>query len=196
MALKVVPRGDERCDIHNGRKPATYICEGCVEELGVESGRPGSVRQGRIRRARRAFRGGPTPVRRRILRWARSRPRRAVIAAAVGLLIGTILLIVVLGSGGGSGETASGPPTATEVADTLGLSPDPGGTGWITVDGSCNVLSIDVVSGTQAGKGAVNSAFEATNGSSTIRAVVLQYDDSVSQASCVDRISTGLHDHY
>jgi hypothetical protein len=119
-----------------------------------------------------------------------------VIAAAVGLLIGTILLIVVLGSGGGSGKTASGPPTATEVADTLGLSPDPGGTGWITVDGSCNVLSIDIVSRTQSGKGTVNSAFEATNASSTIRAVVLQYDDSVSQASCVDRISTGLHDHY
>jgi hypothetical protein len=196
MALKVVPRGDERCDIHNGRKPATYICEGCVEELGVEPGRPGTARQARIRRARRAFRGGPTPVRRRILRWARSLSRRAVIAAAIGLLIGTFLLIVILGSGGGSGETASGPPTATEVADMLGLSPDPSGTGWITVDGACNVLSIDIVSGNKTGTEAVNSTLEATNESTTIRAAVLQYDDSVSQAACVNRISTGLHDHY
>jgi hypothetical protein len=196
MALKVVPRGDERCDVHNGRKPATYICESCVEELGVESGRPRTVRRGRIRRARRVFRGGPTPIRRRILPWARSLPRRAVIAAAIGLLVGTVLLIVVLGSGGGNGDTASGPPTPTEVADTLGLSPDPGGAGWITLDGACNVLSIDIVSGTQARTGSVNSAFEATNESSTIRAAVLQYDDSVSQAACVDRISTALRDHY
>ena len=196
MALKVVPRGDERCDIHNGRKPATYICKGCVEELGVESGRPGTVRRGRIRRAVAPSVAAATPVRQRILRWAGSLSRRAVIAAAIGLLIATVLLIVVLGSGGGSGKTTSGPPTAEEVAGTLGLSPDPGGTGWITLDGACNVLSIDIVSGTKAATGTVNSALEATNESSTIRAVVLQYDDSVSQVGCVDRISTGLRDHY
>ena len=196
MALKVVPRGDERCDIHNGRRPATYICKSCIEGLEVESGRPGTVRRGRIRRARRALRGGPTSVGRSILRWVRSLPRRTLIAAGVGLLIGAVLLIVVLGSGGGSGKTASGPPTATEVADTIGLSPDPAGTGWITVDGACNVLSIDVGSGTKANTATANSAFEATNQSSTIRAVVLQYDDSVSQASCVDRIRTALDAHY
>src|SRR5262245_8024599 len=191
MALKVVPGGDERCDIHNGRKPAAFICEDCLKEFGVEAGRTGAVRGNPIRRAGRAVRN---PIRAAKRARRRSSPRRTVlVAAGLGLLIAAVVVVVALASGGGGGGNQTGPPTQAEVVDALGLSPDPSGTGWITLDGSCSVLSIQI--GTPPPTQTVDPATVATNGDGTVRAVV-QNAFSQSQTACGDRISAELRDHF
>ena len=191
MALKVVPAGDKRCDIHNGRNPPSYICQDCLKEFGVEPGRAGTVRRPPIRRARRALRH---PVREARRARRRSSPRRVVlIVAGLALLIAAVVLVVVLTSGGGGGGTTTGPPTEAEVVSGLGLSPDPSGTGWITLDGSCAVLSIQI--GPPPTNQTVNPATVAANEDGTVRAVV-ENAFSQSQTACVDRISAGLRDHF
>src|SRR5262249_62151060 len=71
VALKVVPAGDERCDIHNGRTPASYICKDCVRELGVETGPAPAARGKPIRRLRSKLRntGRRAPRRLRAPGW-------------------------------------------------------------------------------------------------------------------------------
>jgi hypothetical protein len=194
MALKVVPAGDERCDIHNGRKPPAYICKDCLKELGVEAGPTVAVRSGQVRRLQRILRGGPFRAARRAMRRSGlGRRPRLLAGAGVVLLIAVIALIVVLSSGGGGGGTPSGPPSQDEVVQALGLSPDPNGNGWITLDGSCTVLSIQT--GVPPPTTSANPATTATNEARTVRAVV-QNAFSQSQAACVDRISAELRDHF
>src|SRR5512139_841761 len=89
MALKVVPAGDERCDVHNRREPQKYVCETCLKEFGIESAPPASTRRARVRRVLR--------------RW-RSRVDRKVLIGGVGLLIAGVIMVVVLAAGGGGGK--------------------------------------------------------------------------------------------
>lgn len=191
MALKVVPASDERCDIHNGRKPPEYICKDCLKEFGIEPGGTGADRPASIRRARRTLRH---PIRQAMRVRRRSSPRRIVlIAAGLGLLIATTVVVVTLASPGGGGGSKSGTFTEADVVEALGLSPDPSGTGWITLDGSCTVLSIQI--GMPTAIPTVDPAIEATNGDGTVRAVVLNAF-SESQTACIDRISAALRDHF
>src|SRR5512144_2187060 len=90
MALKVVPAGDERCDVHNRREPQKYICETCLEEFGIESAPPAPTRRTRVRRA--------------IRRWRSSADRRVLIGGGVGLLIAGVIVVVVLAAGGSAGK--------------------------------------------------------------------------------------------
>lgn len=161
MALKVVPAGDERCDVHNGRRPPKYICKDCMKELGVGSSR-----------------------------W-RGR-RKTLIGAGILLVIALIALGVVLLTSGGGSQTETGPPTEAEVVDALDLSPNPSGQGWITLDGDCAVLSIQI--GKPPGQ-PVDPAVEASNEDATVRATV-EESFSQSQVACVDRISAGLREHF
>ena len=36
MPLKVVPAGDERCDVHNERARQKYVCETCLKKFGID----------------------------------------------------------------------------------------------------------------------------------------------------------------
>jgi hypothetical protein len=103
-----------------------------------------------------------------------------------------IAAVVVLSSGGGS-DTDSGPPTEAEVVQALELSPDPSGTGWITLDGACSVLSIQI--GSAPGTQTVSSGTVAKNETGTVRAVVVE-SFSQGQAACVDRISGELRANF
>jgi hypothetical protein len=88
MPLKVVPAGDERCDIHNQRSSPQYICESCVQKFGIE---PSRVRVSKPPLRRRA---------KRTLRRLRARlDWRHVVAALAALLI-IATLVTVLTSGG------------------------------------------------------------------------------------------------
>src|SRR5512139_2568626 len=89
MALKVVPAGDERCDVHNRREPQKYICETCLKEFGIESAPPAATRRARVRRAIRRSR-----VDRRVL----------IGGGVVGLLIAGVVVVIVLAAGGSAGK--------------------------------------------------------------------------------------------
>ena len=195
MALKVVPAGDERCDIHNGRRPAAYICKDCLKELGVEAGATATVRRGPLRRARRTLRRPTRPARRAARRLGPRTRRRILIGAGIMLATAAVVLIVVLVTQGGGGGGGNGLPSEAEVVDGLDLSPDPSGTGWITLDGACAVLSISIGPTPQPAPQTTSSTGEATNEDGTVRAVV-QNAFSQSQAACVDRINAALRDHF
>jgi hypothetical protein len=197
MALKVIPAGDERCDIHNKRKPPTYICKDCLEELGGEeeavTDHGSAVRRerrtlhrGRLRHAWRALGRSESPGRRRIL-----------IGAGMLLVIVAIVVGVVLAGSGDGGGGQSGLPTEEDVVNALDLSPDPSGTGWITLDGSCAILSIEIGKPAQSAAQTqpANTGIEASNEDGTVRAVV-QNAFSQSQTACVDRINAALRDHF
>jgi hypothetical protein len=195
MRLKVVPPGDERCDIHNNRTPASYICEDCMRELGVESRSGQAIRRRPIRRLRSSLRR----TRRRARRRLRSPGRREVVIAAalIAAIAVTILVVTNLTAGGGGGG-GSGPPTQEDVVNALGLSPDPSGTGWITLDGACAVLSIQVGArphATTTTTATTGTGGEASNADGTVRATV-QNAFSQSQTACVDRISAALRAHF
>jgi hypothetical protein len=179
MALKVVPADDERCDIHNARKPAKHICESCLKELGLEAR---VMRRRPVRQARRALRrsgwGGHPKV---------------LIGAGAGLLIAAIVVMIILAGRGGGGETETGPPTEAEVVEALELSPDPSGVGWITLDGECVVVAIQIdnAPATQTAR----PPSEAMNEDGTVRAIVLE-GFSFSQTECVDRVSDALRENF
>jgi hypothetical protein len=183
MALKVVPAGDERCDIHNRRSPQNYICESCLKELGVESAAPVTPRRRPLRvRARRSVR-----------RWRARTDRRVLYALGVGLPVLILVIVLIAGSGGGG----SSGPTEAEVVKTLGLVADPnGGTGWITPDGACAVDSIDLGPNVQAGPIGTNLLVEVSNSKGTVGAVVRQNDFSQSESACVARIGAALKAHF
>jgi len=194
MALKVVPAGDERCDIHNNRQPPAYICKDCLNEYGIEPGRTVTVRRGQ-RRFRRVMRRPFRPVR-RVLRGLGARGRRGIlIGAGVALVAGAIAVTVVLANQGGGGGSQKGLPTEGDVVNALDLSPDPSGNGWITLDGACAVLSIEIGKAAQSPQPGVNPASEATNPDGTVRAVV-QNAFSQNQAACVARVRSGLRNHF
>jgi hypothetical protein len=90
MALKVVPAGDERCDVHNRRKPQKYICETCLSEFGIESVSPAATRRARARRALRSWRSGIH--------------RKVLIGVWAAVLIAGVILVVVLVVGGDDHE--------------------------------------------------------------------------------------------
>jgi hypothetical protein len=86
MALKVVPAGDERCDVHNRREPQKYVCETCLGEFGIESVSPAATRRARARRALRSWRSGID--------------RKVLIGVGVAVLIAGVILVVALVDGG------------------------------------------------------------------------------------------------
>src|SRR4029450_390986 len=88
MALKVVPAGDERCDVHNRREPQKYICETCLGEFGIEP--PAATRRARARRALRSWRSGID--------------RKVLIGVGAVLLIAGVILVIVVVAGGGGGQ--------------------------------------------------------------------------------------------
>ena len=85
MALKVVPAGDERCDVHNRREPQEYICEACLGEFGIDAS-PAATRRARARRALRSWRSGID--------------RKVRIGVGVAVLIAAVILVIVLVAGG------------------------------------------------------------------------------------------------
>src|SRR5215207_62375 len=86
MALKVVPAGDERCDVHNRREPQKYICETCLREFRIESVSPAATRRARARRALRSWRSGIH--------------RKVLIGVGAAVLIAGVILVIVLVAGG------------------------------------------------------------------------------------------------
>jgi hypothetical protein len=180
MALKVVPAGDERCDVHNGRESRTYVCEACLKEFGIGSEVPVTAHRTRRRtRARRALR-----------RWRSRINRKVLIGVAVGVILVAVLVISSIGGGGGSSGSGSSAPTEADVVNALNLVPDLNSGGWITVDGACAVVAI------QFGKDVQHRVFEATNENATVGALVLQNNYSISEADCVNRIATALKAHF
>ena len=85
MALKVVPAGDERCDVHNRREPQKHICETCLGEFGIDAS-PAATRRARARRALRSWRSGID--------------RKVRIGVGVAVLIAAVILVIVLVVGG------------------------------------------------------------------------------------------------
>jgi hypothetical protein len=88
MALKVVPAGDERCDVHNRREPQKYICETCLGEFGIEP--PAATRRARARRALRSWRSGID--------------RKVLVGVGAALLIAGVILVIVVVAGGGGDQ--------------------------------------------------------------------------------------------
>src|SRR5581483_4039816 len=125
MPLKVVPAGDERCDIHKKRSPAQYICESCMRELGVETTQQRTSRRPLRRR-----------VSRRLRRWRSEADWRVTGAVAVAVLVLAAVLTGITSGGGGGG--AKGPSEA-DVVEALGLVRAPSGT-WLTADGNCEIV--------------------------------------------------------
>src|SRR3954452_9101242 len=97
MALKVVPSGDERCDVHNQRTPQRYVCESCLKEVSVRPATTPSTRR-RARRSARSFRRRAAPL-----------DQRALIGAGVGTaIVAAVAILAISGSGGGDSGAASG----------------------------------------------------------------------------------------
>jgi hypothetical protein len=179
MPLKVVPAGDERCDVHNHRTPQRYVCEACLKEFGIESPESeGTTVHGPSRRTRR---------RRALRRWRSRIDRKVLIGAGVGL----ILLIAVLASGILGGDEA-GVPSEADVVSALDLLPNPAGSGWITSDGTCAIVSIDLNELAPLAQEGEELSIEASNEDRTVVAVVIQNDFSITQAECVGRVDTAL----
>ena len=185
MALKVVPAGDDRCDVHNSRRPQRYICKDCMRELGIESA-PGTSSRGVLARAWRGIGNA----------WAQSSGKVRVGVGIALLAIAAIALVLLVASGGNKG----GPPTQSEVVEALDLVSDPGGgTGWLTADGTCVVVSIVFGNEVRPGPVAGNLAVEVTNEQGTVGAVVRPNYSSYfnpTEAQCADHVQTALRDHF
>ncbi|HEX6585163.1 MAG TPA: hypothetical protein VF052_00255 [Solirubrobacterales bacterium] len=185
MPLKVVPAGDERCDVHNQRTPQKYVCESCLKEFGIESPESEAAtvhRPSRRTRRRRAFR-----------RWRSRLDWKVLLGAAVGVIL-VIAVVAAVGSlgGGDGGETEGNVPSEADVVEGLDLLPNPSGSGWITSDGACAVVSIDISELAQPAQEGEELPLEATNEAGTVGAVVIQNDFSSTQAECVGRVDTAL----
>jgi hypothetical protein len=192
MALKVVPAGDERCDVHNARSPQRYVCETCLKEFGIET--PPSGAAGREGGRRTTGRRGRRIRPRRALRRLRTRtPRWVLIGGGIGLVLAIAATVTLTLSGGGDDE--SGALSEAEVVSALDLLPNPAGSGWITSDGACAVASIDLGRQGSGGKEAQLSV-EATNEDRTVEAVVVQNDFTVTQEQCVAQVETALRDEF
>jgi hypothetical protein len=188
MALKVVPADDERCDIHNrGRQPPQYVCETCLKELGTDVQQPVATSRPPLkRRARRGLR--------RVVRGFRVGDPKTLIGAGAALLAVAVLLLVLTSGGGDDGPESgtNGSLTEGDVVSALELAPDPSGTGWITPDGACWVVSIQFGNRLHAGQIAGSELAQTTNEARTVGAAVSQGDLTVSQAECVARIGAAL----
>ncbi|HET8592311.1 MAG TPA: hypothetical protein VFL56_01490 [Solirubrobacterales bacterium] len=181
MPLKVVPAGDERCDVHNHRTPQRYVCEECLKEFGIESPESATVhrppRRVRWRRARR--------------RWRSRIDRRKVLLGAAAV-VALIVAGLIAGSVVGGGEGGGGAPSEADVVNRLDLLPNPAGTGWITSDGACAVVEIDLSELPPPTEGGEELSIEASNETRTVGAVVIQNDFSIGQAECVARVDAAL----
>jgi hypothetical protein len=184
MALKVVPAGDDRCDIHNRRTPPRYICKTCMDELGVEAAPSESGRRGPVARLWRK------------IRRLRSRTDWKLQAGAGVALLVVVGLVLMLAAGG---DDRGGPPSQEDVVEALDLVQNPDGTGWLTADGACVVVTIVQGDEVRAGPVAGNLATEVTNADGTLGAVVrTNYSSffSTTQAECANRIQTSLRDDF
>jgi hypothetical protein len=191
MALKVVPADDERCDIHTGRKPAQHICESCLKELSLEASPATAVRRGPIRRVRRALRRPFRQARRAVRRSGWGAHPKLLIGAGLTLVIAAVVALTLLGGGDDEG----GAPSEADVVNALDLLPNPAGSGWITSDGACVVVSIDL--GQQpSGEPGAERLVEATNEDGMVAAVVVQNDYTISQDDCVAQVETALRNEF
>jgi hypothetical protein len=190
MPLKVVPAGDERCDVHNERSPQNYVCETCLRKFGIDPTQPSAAERHRRSRV-------PRPLRRALRRWRSPSNRRVRIGVGIAALVGAAIIVAALILGGGGGKNTN--PSESEVVETLQLIPSPSGTGWITSDGTCSVPSIVTGSAVRPGNVAEDLAVEVTNESQTVGAVVTPNVSSFFQATvsyCVDQVGTALKDNF
>jgi hypothetical protein len=181
MPMKVVPAGDERCDIHNGRSPAEYICERCVRELGVETSRQRTSRRPLRRRVRRTAR-----------RWRANTDWRVVAGVAATLLVLAAVLTGILSGGGGGGTKF---PSEADVVKALGLLPGPSGT-WLMPDGNCEIVSIDTGPEVTPGPVGTNLVMEVANESRTVGAVVINRGTALTEAQCAAQVGAALRAHF
>lgn len=182
MPLKVVPAGDERCDIHNQRAPANYICEDCVRGLGVEKTRE--------RTSRRTLQ---REVRRRVRRWRSEADWRVVAGVGVAVLVLAAVLTGVLSGGGGGGGKG---PSEADVVKALGLTPGATGGTWLTADGDCEIVSIDTGAEVTPGPVGTNLVMEVANEARTVGAVVIQHGTALTETECADRVGAALRAHF
>jgi hypothetical protein len=184
MPLKVVPAGDERCDVHNHRTPQRYVCEACLKEFGIESPESeGTTVHGPSRRTRR---------RRALRRWRSRIDRKVLLGAGVGVVILVIAVVAVGSLGGDDSGDEAGVPSEADVVSALDLLPNPAGSGWITSDGTCAIVSIDLNELAPLAQEGEELSIEASNEDRTVVAVVIQNDFSITQAECVGRVDTAL----
>ncbi len=115
-----------------------------------------------------------------------------LIGGALAILVVAVIVVAVLASGGGGGKDAGSAPLEADVVNALGLVPDLNRGGWVTPDSACAVVSIQLGKEVQTG----NKAVEATNADGTVGALVLPNDPSMTEADCVDRVSTELRAHF
>ncbi len=181
MPLKVVPAGDERCDIHKKRSPAQYICESCMRELGVETTQQRTSRRPLRRR-----------VSRRLRRWRSEADWRVTGAVAVAVLVLAAVLTGITSGGGGGG--AKGPSEA-DVVEALGLVRAPSGT-WLTADGNCEIVSIDTGAEVTPGPVGTNLVTEVANESRTVGAVVIRHGTALTEAQCAASVEAALRAHF
>ena len=183
MPMKVVPAGDERCDIHNKRTPAQYICESCVQDLGVEKTRRRTSRRPVSRR-----------VRRRVRRWRSETDWRVIAGVAAAIVVLVVVLTGILSGGGGGGSSG---PSESDVVKALGLARGPSGT-WLTADGDCEIVSIDT--GPEVTPGPVaagtNLVIEVANESRTVGAVVITHGTALTEAQCAAHVGDALRAHF
>jgi hypothetical protein len=190
MALKVVPAGDERCDIHNHRRnPPKYVCQTCLTEFGLDADASDEPRRRslgpRLRRIRRR-------LRRRIAR----RDRGLLVGGGMAVtVVGVLAIVLATGRGGAEPTGTGGPPTQADVINALELVPDPNG-GWTTPDGACWIVSLQFGTDVHPGPISGKALAEAANENATVGAAVSQNDFSVSEAQCVARIGAALKAHF
>ena len=180
--MKVVPAGDERCDIHNGRSPAEYICERCVRDLGVETTRQRTSRRPLARRMRRSAR-----------RWRSNADWRVVAGVGVALVVLAIVLTGILSGGGGGGSNG---PSEAEVVKALGLLPGPIGGTWLMPDGNCEIVSIDTGAEVTPGPVGTGVLMEVANEKRTVGAVVIEHGTALTEAQCAARVGAALKAHF
>jgi hypothetical protein len=117
----------------------------------------------------------------------------------VGAGIAVLAIAAVLVVLATSGDEGGGPPSQSDVVEALDLLSNPDGTGWLTADGACVVVSIVLGNEVRAGPVAGNLAIEVTNEPGTVGAVVRPNYDSyftTTETECANRVQTDLSDQF
>ena len=89
-------------------------------------------------------------------------------------------------------RTESALPSEADVVSALDLLPNPSGSGWITSDGACAVISIDRHELAQPASQGEALAIEASNEDGTVVALVIPTSFSISQEGCVAQVDAAL----